>query len=515
MNRYLRGSDQDYDGWLTLADDPSWLAVNMREYMRKHQTLEPISAAVTDRSAMPFVGDNHGTSGPIHTSFNEVGLPIEDYVIQAVDQTTGLKKKPIDPWGGDHIGFYHTLGAVPRTGKNKGLRSYAARGYLQSNENRHNLKVICESLVSRIILHADCATGVEYLHDGKSYTIQAKREVILCGGAINSPQILELSGIGDPAVLKAAGIDCCVDLPIVGNDLQDHVICGGVYKLVPGIASSDSIYKPDNMAAAQKEFGEHRTGPLTNISSVQGYFPVSWFLEDGELNEIVRTIEECDGTEFHKKQRKCIIEHLKSEKSANLQFCLVPFTANCEDGAEDQTKFFPPPGPDELDGITMGICLQYPVSRGSVHIQSADPHEQPAINPNYLNHPADVAVVAAGMKLFDKLKESPALKTKLAHRHFPGPDVDLSTMSGRRRAVQEFNMGQYHPCGSCAMGSTADSRLKVKNVRRLRIADAAVFPNHVSGNMMSSVYALAERAADIIKEDWDYNLEEKLPPAGV
>ena len=478
----------------------------MKQYMRKHQTLEPLSELVTDRSAMPFVGENHGTSGPVRTSFNERRLAIEDKVIQAVDEVTGLTKKPIDPWGGDHIGFYHTLGAVARTGVNKGLRSYAAKGYLQSNQQRSNLKVLCESLVSRIVLEGNCAKGIQYIHKGKTYAVMAEREVIVCGGTINSPQILELSGIGDPKVLQAAGIECRVNLPSVGNDLQDHVICGGVYKLAPGTKSSDSIYDPISMAAAQKEFQEQRSGPLTNISSVQGYFPVSWFLEDGELEEIIKLIESSEGSEFHRRQRQLVIENLKSSKSANLQFCLVPFTSNCTEGAEDQTKFFPPPGPGELDGITIGICLQYPVSRGQVHVQSSDPYQSPKINPNYLNHAADVAVVAAGMKLFDKMKDTAPLRDDLSHRHYPEPETDLSTVEGRRFAVKEFNMGQYHPCGSCAMGSTVDSRLKVKGVKRLRVADASIFPNHVSGNIVSSVYAMAERAADIIKEDWDFNL---------
>lgn len=117
----------------------------MSEYMRKHQTLEPISEAVVDRATTPFVGEFHGTSGPVRTSFNESWLPIEHDFIKACDEATGFKKKPIDPWSGDHIGFFNTLGSVARTGPNKGKRSYAARGFFAANADRPNLVCRCKA----------------------------------------------------------------------------------------------------------------------------------------------------------------------------------------------------------------------------------------------------------------------------------------------------------------------------------------------------------------------------------
>lgn len=125
---YVRGSNSDYDDWATIIDDEVWSSENMKQYMRKHETLEPIDEAITDHVAMPFVGKFHGTDGPIHTSFNPYKFDIEDDVIKAADHAAGYTNKPTDPWSGDHIGFYETLASISRSGPTKGKRSYAARG---------------------------------------------------------------------------------------------------------------------------------------------------------------------------------------------------------------------------------------------------------------------------------------------------------------------------------------------------------------------------------------------------
>ncbi|OAP60258.1 hypothetical protein AYL99_05260 [Fonsecaea erecta] len=509
---YVRGSDQDYDDWAELVNDPSWSSANMKQYMRKHQTLEPIDERITERSTMPFVGENHGTSGPVRTSFNDFRLPVEDDVIKAADHATGFDKKPLDPWSGDHIGFYNTLGAVVRTGADKGKRSYAARGYFQPNEHRPNLKVITEALVARVLLESKKATGVEFMHNGQKHTVKAKREVIVCGGTINSPQILEMSGIGNPEILRAAGVECLVDLPSVGENYQDHVATAGVYQLADGQMSADSIYKPEVMAAAQKALAEEQGGPLTAIQSVQGFFPCTLFLEEGELDQVIQSIESAKAkTPFQRKQWNQVISHLKSNKSANLQLVFIAATANLDAGSGDQSQLFAPPAEGAKDGITLAVCLQYPVARGHIHIKSSDPTVAPEVHPNLLGQEADVAVLAAGMKFVEKTVSSPPLKDKISHRIAPEPATfPLDSAQSRRAAVQEYVIGEYHSCGSCAMGDTVDSRLRVKGVQNLRVADASVFPNNVSGNIQSSVYMIAEKAADMIKADWDYAALNKV-----
>ena len=182
-------------------------------------------------------------------------------------------------------------------------------------------------------------------------------------------------------------------------------------------------------------------------------------------------------TSFQKKQYERIKEHLKDDKSANLQLVVIAAMANWDEGVQDQSKLFPPPAPDQAMGVLAAMCLQYPLSRGTVHIKSSDPTEHPALDPGFMSHPADATVLAAGLKMLDKASKTEHLADKLS---------------------------EYHPIGSCAMGDCVDTHLRVNGTRNLRVADASIFPNHVSGNIVSSVYAVAEKAADIIKADWDY-----------
>jgi choline dehydrogenase-like flavoprotein len=372
---YVRGSDADYNDWAELVGDDTWNCQHMKRYMRKHQTLEPIDDALENRINMPFVGEHHGTDGPVRTSFNDVpSLPIEDALIKAADEEASFKK-PIDPWSGDHIGFYNTLGSVVRSGPNKGKRSYAARGYLGMAEGRSNLKVLCEATVNKVNIEGDTATGVNFSHGGQKYDVKVKREVLVCGGTIQSPQILELSGIGNPDVLKAAGVELKVENREVGENFQDHALSVIGYRLAEGVMSLDALFMfPEAMEAAQKHLMEQQGGPLTAIASTQGFFPYKMTVTGDELKKTVQSIRDSiktAKTDFEKRQLEQIIRHLEDDKSANLQMVLVPATGNFDEGIPNQKFLFGPPKDGKSMGITIAICLQYPVSRGSIHIKSA------------------------------------------------------------------------------------------------------------------------------------------------
>ncbi|KAJ5684732.1 uncharacterized protein N7477_001077 [Penicillium maclennaniae] len=490
---YVRGSTQDYNDWAELAGDEGWSAEIMQHYMRKHQTLEPIDPSIKDTSTMPFVGEFHGTSGPVRTSFNDTIMPIENDIIKACDEVTDTPQKPLDPWSGDHIGFYNTLGSICRTGPNKGKRSYAARGYYEANRaNRPNLNVLCSTLVNKVNLTGNKATGVNISHEGQEYNVAAKREVIVCGGTLKSPQILELSGIGDPAVLEAAGVECKIANPAVGANLQDHQMTFAVYEMTPGTITLDTLHQvPEAMQNALKQYTESGSGPLS-------------FMSPEELDKVIQSIREVKPTSaFHEKQLAQIIAHLQSDISANIQMVLVPATADVT-GIEHQSHVFPPRPADQPAGLTFALCLQYPVARGWVHITSSDPTKPPAIQPNYGGHDADVTVLSAAFRWTDKVSQSSHVKSSIIRRSYPEPSLDLQDLENGKQAVHDVILGEYHICGSVAMGDALDSRLRVKGVERLRVADASVFPNNVSGNIVSSVYAVAEKAADMIKEDWDF-----------
>lgn len=291
----------------------------MNRYMRKHQTLEPIDDSVTDRSTMPFVSENHGISGPIHTSFNPWKLDIEDDVVKTADKVTGYNKKPKDPWSGDHIGFYHTLAAIGRNGSIKGKRSYAARGFYEPNAERNNLKVTTNALVTRILLDGNRATGASFICDGQEYTVKAKREIIVCAGAIGSPQLLELSGIGDPDILRTAGVECKIENRGIGENFQDHIVAGLTYE-TPGQDTLDATARPEVIQHAMKQYQESATGPLATTSTVQGFLPIKRFVTRSELEHMISSIESIeDQTEYSRKQRETVIAHIKDDHSANLQ----------------------------------------------------------------------------------------------------------------------------------------------------------------------------------------------------
>ena len=148
------------------------------------------------------------------------------------------------------------------------------------------------------------------------------------------------------------------------------------------------------------------------------------------------------------------------------------------------------------------MCLEHPLSRGSVHITSSDPLVAPKIDPGYFRHPTDVRVLAEGMKWMDKVAKHPLLAKQLARRELPPDDYDLDSEEGRMEYVRNHVSTQYHLIGTAAMGEVVDDRLLVKGVKGLRVVDASVFPGHVSGNIMSSTYAVAEKGSDLIKEDW-------------
>jgi choline dehydrogenase-like flavoprotein len=455
---------------------------------------------------MPFVGEFHGTSGPVRTSFNDSILPVEYDIIKACDEVTDTPQKPLDPWSGDHIGFYNTLASICRTGPNKGKRSYAARGYYEANRaSRPNLKVLCNSLVNKVNLTGNKATGVNFSHEGQEYNVTVKREVIVSGGTLKSPQILELSGIGDPAVLEAAGVECKVANPGVGANLQDHQITLAIYELTPDTITLDTFHQmPEVMQNALKQYTESGSGPLSCTSSMQGFFPAKKVMSEEELEKVIQSIREVKPTSaFHEKQLSQIIAHLQSDTSANIQMVLVPATANM-DGISDQSKIFPPRSADKPPGVSFALCLQYPVARGYVHISSSDPTEPPVIHPNYGGHDADVTVLSAAFRWVDKVSQSSHIKSSIAGRAYPEASMDLQDLSIGKKAVHDAILGEYHVCGSVAMGDALDSRLRVKGAEGLRVADASVFPNNVSGNIVSSVYAVAEKAADMIREDWDF-----------
>ncbi|KAL5042600.1 hypothetical protein BDW71DRAFT_216907 [Aspergillus fruticulosus] len=498
---YVRGSLQDYDDWAMLADDEGWSAKAMQPYMRKHQTLAAVNSDATEASS-PLVHDHHGTTGPIQTSFNNSNLPIQEDVIKTAALMAELPNRPDDAWSGDHIGFYHTLGTVARTGPNKGKRSYAGRDYYEANRSRPNLKLLTEARVNKVILDGIRATGVSITSHSKEYIISANREVIISAGTIQSPQILELSGIGDPEVLSAAGVECKVENRAVGANVQDHSATVVTWTVRPGVMTLDSLAHGARAEQAVQKYIETKSGPLSSMASMQGFLPLKRILSKEELAEVVDSVRAIEPTTpFYGRQLQQVIRHIESDTSANLQLVLFPLTLNPDEGIEHQSRLFVSPPSGNPAGLSAALCFQYPVSRGYVHIQSNDPARPPIIQPNYNTHEADVTILAAFARWGDKLGRTSPLQDSIAERAHPSASINLQDLEQAKEAVRDVVLGEYHICGSVALGDALDSRLRVKGVQGLRVADASIFPNNISGNILSTVYAVAEKAADLVKED--------------
>jgi choline dehydrogenase-like flavoprotein len=330
---------------------------------------------------MPYELAHHGTTGPVNTSFNDHLLPVETATIAALDSAAGYAAKPVDPWSGDHLGFFNTLGCVTREGEHKGKRSYAARGYLEPNRSRPNLKVLCNALVDKIQLSSSSpprASSLTFTHSSSSslFTLSVRKEIILSAGAIHTPTILERSGIGSPETLSAAGIPVLVPLPGVGNLLQDHVASFVRYELKPGVETMDDLKSQAALAAAATELESTGGGLLTRIQSCQGFAAFAALSPESvkKVSESVRSNGEENGEvgKFLSKQLELVAKHVEDPKSASVQIIVFPVTADFERGIGDQSAFFTRAlERGEGGGLTFAVIVSYPASRGSVHIKDS------------------------------------------------------------------------------------------------------------------------------------------------
>ncbi|KIV78299.1 hypothetical protein PV11_10028 [Exophiala sideris] len=495
---YVRGSRGDLDGWESMGN-PGWGWEGLAPYFVKHQTLDK-TPVHDDPQFMPAAGGDkfHGNNGPIHTSFNDWYSPFEVDFVEAAHAVTGTEKTIDDAWSGDHMGFYSSLGAVNRT-DDPGRRSYAATGYLRPNIHRPNLKVLTEAQATRILLDGTTAKGVEFVHKGQKYGVHATREVILCTGVIQSPQLLELSGIGDPEVLRAAAVDCVVENKGVGANFQDHVLGGLLYYLKPGITSLDALHGEEFMKMQQDVYEQTAKGPYASPGMMMGFVSYASLVSPEELENTIKEIKQKSlaKTDFEKAQEKVIVDQLRDSQFANLQTFCIGCRLDVAKGS-DQTQFFSAP-PKDRQQISLLMCLEHPLSRGTVHIKSSDPLAPPEIDPGYFRNEVDAKILAAGMAWMDRVAKHPTLAKSLDERELPPPDASLDKEEERIEYVKNHISTQYHLIGTCALGEVVDNELRVKGVQNLRVVDASIFPGHISGNIMATTYAVAEKGADIIK----------------
>ncbi|ETN46100.1 uncharacterized protein HMPREF1541_00284 [Cyphellophora europaea CBS 101466] len=500
---YVRGSKGDYNGWESLGNR-GWGWDGLAPYFRKHQTLDKTENKSSNPQFMPAAGGDkyHGTNGPIHTSFNDWYSPYEEDFVKAAYEVTGSQNTLNDAWSGDHMGFYSSLGAVNRT-DDPGKRSYAATGYLRPNLQRPNLKVLTEAQAIGITgIKNGTADGVEFIHKGQKYSVGAKKEVVLSAGVIQTPQLLELSGIGDAEVLQKAGVECLVENKAVGENFQDHVLGGLLYDLKPGVPSLDAMHGAEFAKAQQEIYEKTNGGVCGSPGMLMGFVSYASLVSPEELEQTISEIKQKSlaKTDFAKAQEKVIVDQLRDPTFANLQTFCIMCRLDVAKGA-DQTQFFsaPPPGTEQ---VSLLMCLEHPLSRGTVHITTSDPLAPPQIDPGYFRNEVDAKILAAGIKWMDQVAKHPLLAKQMGKRELPADQASLDSEQERIDYVKNHISTQYHLIGTAAMGEAVDDQLHVNGVKGLRVVDASVFPGHVSGNIMSTTYAVAEKGADLIKADW-------------
>ncbi len=432
---YIRGQQRDFDVWRQLGCT-GWSFDDVLPYF--------IRAEDQERSG----DDWHGTGGPLAVSEARDTSPLVDAFVKA-GESVGLPFNP-DFNGENQEG----VGYFQNTMRN-GWRWSTAKGYLRPAKSRTNLKVETEAFATRILFEGKRAVGVEYRQGDETRRAFARGEVILSGGAINSPQLLELSGIGDGARLSGQGISVLHDSPKVGENLQDHLQARIVMKCKQPVTVNDQYHSLRGRIGMGLKFLLRRRGPLAVAA---GY-----------------------GTAF-----------FKARPEAETPDTQVHFLTFSVDKMGDALHTF--------SGYTASICLLRPESRGSVHIVSDDPARPPEIRANYLSTDYDRDTSVAALRRLREILNAEPMAEFSDGEKIPGPEAESD--EALLEYCRAFGTTIYHPTCTCAMGPNEDDvlspDLKVNGVDGLRVVDASIMPRLVSGNTNAATVMIAEKAADMI-----------------
>ena len=435
---YIRGQAGDFDHWRQLGN-AGWSFEDVLPYFRK--------AEGNERGADEF----HGGDGPLGVSNVRDEHPLAKAFIDAAVEAGHRRNDDFNGAAQEGAGYYQTT-------MRGGVRSSTAAAYLKPARGRANLRVVPEALATRILFDGQRASGVDYLRGGKTEQAFAVGEVIVASGAFNSPQLLQLSGIGPAERLRALGIPVVADLPGVGENLSDHYFGRLIYRCHEPITLNDAVRDWRRGAAAVLRYALFR----------RGYFAIP-ALSAG-----------------------CFARVLPSAETPDIQLSIALYSIrNLGDNL------------DSFSGVSGIITLLRPESRGSVRIKSSDPRQAPAIDPNYLATSKDRDTLVAGARALRRIFGSPALSRHMAEEIEPGPNchTDEALLDFIRRRGSTV----YHPVSTCRMGpdpmSVVDERLRVRGFAGLRVIDASIMPAIVSGNTNAATIMIAEKGADMLLAD--------------
>ncbi|MEH6445937.1 MAG: choline dehydrogenase [Oceanospirillaceae bacterium] len=436
---YVRGQREDYDDWATLGNK-GWSYDEILPYFIKSENQE--------RGASKY----HGVGGPLAVSNIKIRRELCDKFIDAAEQTGIPRNNDSNGETQEGVGYFQL------TLNQNGTRCSTAVGFLRPAMKRQNLTVRTKAQVQRVEFEGDKAVAVIVNIKGVEQRIGCSREIVLSAGAINSPQTLMLSGIGDEAELATHNIKSVKHLPGVGKNLQDHLQIRTIYKVNKPITLNDEVNNPIRKVGMGLEYAMFRTGPLTMAAS-----------------------QVCIFTKTDKQMAR-----------PDIQYHLQPLSADK-----------PADGTHKFSAFTASVCQLRPTSTGYIALKSSNPSEYPAIHPNYLATEEDQKTAIKSIKITRNIMDAPALKSLIAKEHEPGIEhqTDEELLEYARNRATTI----YHPTGTCKMGSdemaVVDERLRVIGIKGLRVVDASIMPIIVSGNTNAPTIMIAEKAADMMKED--------------
>ena len=437
---YVRGQPQDYDRWRQMGNT-GWGWDDVLPLFKRAENNE--------RGADAY----HGDAGPLSVSNMRIQRPICDAWVAAA-QTAGYPFNPdYNGEGQEGVGYFQL------TTRN-GRRCSAAVAYLRPIRDRKNLNIVTHAQVTRVLLDGKRVTGVEYRDKGgQLQTIGATREVILSGGAINSPQILMLSGLGDPDHLKENGITPHHALPGVGRNLQDHLQARLVFKCNEPTLN-DEVRSLASQARIALKYALFRAGPMTMAASLATGF----------------------------------LKTRPDVETPDIQFHVQPWSADS-----------PGEGVHPFSAFTMSVCQLRPESRGEIRLNGPDPKTYPKIHPHYLSTDLDCRTLTEGVKIARRIARHAPLSTKIAEEFRPSGDLGMDDDAATLDWARNNSVSIYHPTGTCKMGDDAnavvDARLRVHGLTGLRVADCSIMPEIVSGNTNAPAIMIGEKCAELVLED--------------
>ncbi|ODT08893.1 MAG: choline dehydrogenase [Kaistia sp. SCN 65-12] len=435
---YMRGQAADYDGWRQLGN-AGWGWSDVLPYFRKSE-------------------DHHAGASPLHGGGGEwrverqrLSWPLLDAFRDAAEELGIPKTDDFNTGDNEGSGYFEV-------NQKRGVRWNTSKAFLRPIADRANLTVLTGAEAERVIFDGSRATGLRFRHEGHIRTATAAREVILAAGAVHSPKLLELSGIGRPDVLGRIGVEIRHALPGVGENLQDHLQIRTVFKVKGATTLNQRYHNLFSRAGMGLEYALRRSGPLSMAPSQLGIFAKS----DPRL------------------------------ATADLEYHVQPLST---DRLGEPLHRFP--------AVTVSVCNLRPESRGSVHMESADSGAAPKIRPNYLSTESDRQVAARSIEHARALMRTRAIARFQPEEFLPGPQ--FRSQDDLARKAGDIATTIFHPVGTCRMGDDAeavvDARLRVRGLQGLRVVDASIMPTIPSGNTNSPVIMIAEKAADMILED--------------